>query len=286
MARFSTIVQKQQVSHCGPTSLSSCLGLLGIEVSQADVRRAAGKGFLTVLRHGLDEHDLKDAGKRLGAVCTFVRERTKAGGERFIRQLEQRLGQGLPLVLSVWDARHWVALLSKDADGRFIVMDPNDDESSVERWSAKRLLRESWCASDKERFAIVVRRTDGQPARWRMTRDFIHLLERGSEQRARTWLADLEELARRAETGRKPATREPLARALARIEKTVIESVLHWTHPAVVVARKSDIRDVYRDCLVIADAASLVVQKNLDVAALAAQMTSLVSVFAQQGSLG
>jgi len=45
MEQFSLIPQPQENGHCGPTSLSSCLAILGIRADQREIARAVGKPY-------------------------------------------------------------------------------------------------------------------------------------------------------------------------------------------------------------------------------------------------
>ena len=153
----------------------------------------------------------KKVAAKLGATCEFITVGKEEEGARFIAELEARLKKGLPAVLSVWDTDHWIALLVKDDERkRFLVMDPINDEKDLEYWTPKKLLKECWCKPDDgphEYFGILVDRSDGKPPRRRLTKRFLKLLQRGSEQTAQSWHADLVEIAARSSNGKHDESR-------------------------------------------------------------------------------
>jgi hypothetical protein len=167
-------------------------------------------------------------------------------------------------------------------------MDPLEDDKAVEYWSAKRLLAASWCEPEgdpAEYFAILLARADGRPPRWRLTRGFLRLLRQGSEQTATQWYKDLTEIARRSSREVGAGNAVPMAAALHELKQPVLRSVLHWHHPAILTARRGEILELYGTCEAIAEAADIQITESFDRATFVAQLTVLLSIYAQQGEL-
>ncbi|MDD5310123.1 MAG: C39 family peptidase, partial [Deltaproteobacteria bacterium] len=275
---FFAPFEMQETSHCGPTSLSMCLGILGIYADQRALAWAAGKPFLAY-KTGLDEQDLKKAAAEYGVKCEYLQEKNKGKGQAFVKRLAAHLSAGLPGLLLIDDADHWVAAIGRAAKDRFIVFDPNDDEHAFNRWNERTLLQNAWNETDDEDeedeyFAILTSRKDGKPARWNTTEAFLRLCEKGSEESAEGMANDLVEMVRRA--GRQGGNEiVPLAEILEEERKIIVDSVWHWTASDVV--SRAEIDEQYVDYTVIANAAGLHVPKDIDRSALVAQMTTILA---------
>jgi hypothetical protein len=74
---FSQIQQEQLPAHCGASSLSACLAILGIDASQRAIAHLAGKPW-RIYKDGLDEDEIVAAAGKLGAQARIVTE-TKRG---------------------------------------------------------------------------------------------------------------------------------------------------------------------------------------------------------------
>jgi len=241
---FTEILQAQLPAHCGASSLSACLAILGIDASQRAIAHLAGKPW-RIYTEGMDENEIVVVAKKLGAHGDIVTERKRDRGATFARRLRAHLLRGLPAVLLVWDMDHWISVVGL-ADDRLVVMDPNDGDHAFERWSEKRLLKEAWNDGGDDEpdqyLAILLSRTDGQPAAWRMTEAFMRLCAVDSMDTAGQMVRDLKEMVERASGTTDDV---PLEGVLAQHARTVVRSVNHWT--AVSKVSKSDLKELYRD---------------------------------------
>lgn len=291
MESFSLIPQPQQVGHCGPSSLSSCLAILGIPADPQEVARAAGKPY-RIAAEGVNELEIRKAARRYAVRTEFLARFRRSRGLEFARRLRTHLRKGLPGILLVEDFSHWIAVIGwLEARAQFIVMDPDERHRAFGRWSESRLLREAWNvhpqgAEPDQFFAILTRRKDGKPARWRLTESFLRLLDVGSEQTSEEMLNDLIEMARRAraeDSGEEPGPF--LERVLEEHERVVVGSVQHWAAFNRRSVRPAALRGLYRDYLAIASAAGLRLSKGADVSAIVAQMTTVLATYAWVGHL-
>jgi hypothetical protein len=279
--------QPQSPSHCGPCSLSYCLHVLGIDADQHEVARASGLSYWERYRRGQDERDIKRAAASYGAECQFIPEHRKHGGEPFADRVRQHLMRGLPAIVLIKDFEHWVAAIGhiQETD-TFIINDPNLRQPLFSRWSEKGLLLNAWNEADEDKhnepsqyFAILLGRKDGKGPRWRITDEFLKLCETGSGETAVGMTQDLQEIVKRACHGNPPIRGgERLSDMLDRYEETIVRSAFHWVggHHRISIG---DVRRQFRDYRVIADAAGLRVRKSADIAAIVAQLTSLMTTF-------
>src|SRR5512138_541667 len=99
------IVQEQLPAHCGPASLSSCLAVLGLRATQRQIAEAAGARW-SIWKDGLDQHRIRRAAEQWGARCDFLVADESADGQRFVRELREHLGHGLPAMVCVWESEH------------------------------------------------------------------------------------------------------------------------------------------------------------------------------------
>lgn len=291
MEQFSLIPQPQEAGHCGPTSLSSCLAILGVHADQREIARAVGKPY-RVYTEGVDEFEIRKAARKYGVRTDFLAQLDKEKGSAFARRLRTHLRKGLPAILLAQDFSHWVAAIGwLDGRDQFIIMDPDDRHHAFNRWSEHTLLREAWNVHPKgaepdQYFAILTRRKDSRPARWRINESFLRLVDAGSEQTSDEMLNDLIEMARRArseESGEEPGPF--LEKVLEEYERVVLDSVQHWAAFNRRSVKAAAIRSLYRDYRVIASAAGLRLSKGADVATLVAQMTTVLATYAWVGRL-
>lgn len=291
MESFSLIPQPQEVGHCGPTSLSSCLAILGIQADQREIARAVGKPY-RIYTEGVNELEIRKAAHKFAVRTEFLARFDKAKGASFARRLRTHLRKGLPAILLVEDFSHWIAVIGwLEEREQFIVMDPDDRHRAFSRWSEGTLLREAWNVHPRgfepdQFFAILTRRKDGRPARWRLTESFLRLVDAGSEQTSDVMLNDLIEMARRAraeDSGEEPGPF--LEKVLEEHERVVVGSVQHWAAFNRRSVRPAALRGLYHDYLVIASAAGLRLSKGADVSAIVAQMTTVLATYAWVGHL-
>ena len=282
---FSLLVQEQLPSHCAPTSLSACLAVLGIDASQREIARAAGKPF-AIYDAGLDEHEIKKAAVAFGARCTFLLETDRRQGPSFAEKLRSHLRRGLPAVVVVWDFAHWVSCLCYlDDKDKFVVMDPTDNDAAFRRRSERKFLAEAWNNSDDDEepsqfFAILVERADGRPAKWKVSRAYLDLCAKGSANTADQMAKDLREVARRAGGSGDDV---PLESVLEQHREGIVDAVDYWT--AQTKIKKAELRELLEDFEVVAAAAGLRIPSDANHAAVVAQMTTIVATYAWMGEL-
>ncbi len=286
---FSLIGQPQEPGHCGPTSLSSCLAVLGFEADQRELARAMDKPYSTY-RHGADEFDIRRAARRYGVRTEFLTRTSREKGSQFAQRLRSWVSHGLPAILLVDNFSHWVAVLGHvDDRDQFIVMDPDDRHHAFVRWLPSTLGKRAWNSGGLEPdqyFAILTRRTDDRPPRWRITEAFLRLCEMGSALTAEEMANDLIEMARRARVesrGRQPGPF--LSEVLEQHRRVVLSSVEHWAAYNRRVLKPRDLRALYRDYAIIAGAAGIRIGRDADPAAIVAQMTTVLTTYAWTGTL-
>ena len=279
---FTPFSVPQLLSHCAPCSLSYCLYLLGIEATQRELARAAGQPIKTFFA-GMEPPKIRLAAAAYKVGATFLEVRNKAHGPQFAARLKRHLQRGLPAMVLVWDFEHWVAVVGH-LDGKFVVADPDDNAEQFRRWTERKLLNECWNDDGEDDpddppqyYAILLKRRDCKPARWKLTDDWVKLCERGNEQDLTAMAADLQDIAGRAGgffTGRDGVT---LASVLRCHESMITEQVAHWVGDAVT---QGQLRGLFRDYLITADAMQLQVPRRVNHAILVAQMATILTVWA------
>ncbi len=279
--------QAQSPSHCGPCSLSYCLHVLGVDADQHEVARASGLSYWKRYKRGQDETDIRRAAASYRTECQFLEGFRKSKGAAFADRLRQHLIKGFPAILLVKDFEHWVALIGYlEETDTFIVNDPNLRQPIFSRWSEKGLLNNSWNEADPVRhdepsqhFAILLNRKDHKGPRWKISDDFLKLCETGSGETAAGMTRDLVEIVKRACGGRYPVRGgEKLSQVLDRYEETIVRNAFHWVGGRHRIS-VGDVHRQFRDYRIIADAAGLRIRRNADVAAIVAQLTSLMTTF-------
>ena len=277
---FSPFAVMQEVSHCGPCSLSSCLFMLGTEVTQRDVAWAAGKPY-RVFREGMTDRELARAGRRYGAVTEGTAGYHKRDGRAFSRVVQRHLQQHGPAILLTMDYMHWVAVVGYLAAKRqFIVYDPADAEPFI-RWGHSRLIRETWNISPYEGepslyFALLIRRKDGKPPMWHVTEDWMRIHNRGSDCTAGTIATDLESLVK-ACGGRNSGSGISLARMMEKCRGPVLCAITSWSEGE--GYQVQDLRDLYSDYSACAEACSIEFPAGADQTAFVAGLTALLSAY-------
>ncbi len=284
---FAPLAQLQLPSHCGPCSLSACLFILGINASQRALATAAGRR-VSVFTHGIDEKGLRRAARVFGVRSEFLLCDRQGDGPQFARQLRAHLSQGNPAVLLIRDFDHWVAVLGFLKSRRqFIIVDTRDENSLFRRWTGARLLREAWNRNPPDGdhdepdqyFAILLSREDGQPARWRVSEEWLRLCERGSGDTAAGMARDLGEIARLASPGNKEIADGPtLAELLDEYEEPILDSITRWGEGNVRL-NKTDLRNFYRDYKIIASSTGIRVAADSDRSVIVGQLTSLLTSY-------
>ncbi len=240
-------------------------------------------------RRGQDEQDLRRAAAAYHINCRFLSIRRKDRGFAFADRLRRHLQRGLPAILLVKDFGHWVAVLGyfPEAD-TFIIDDPNVRQPLFSRWSEKALLINAWNDAQaaqhphdepSQYFAILLSRKDGAPPRWRITPTFLRLCETGSGETAVAMTQALVEIVKRTCNGHHPVRGgEPLTAMMDRHEETIVRSAFHWVQGQHRLTL-GDVRRQFRDYRIIAEAAGLRVRRSSDVAAIVAQLASLMTSF-------
>jgi hypothetical protein len=280
---FAPVCQLQLPSHCGPCSLSACLFILGISVTQRQLARAAGRPESAFV-DGVDEEGLRRAARTFGAKSEFVLVSRQSGGRAFVRRLRKHLRAGNPAVLLCRDLQHWVAVIGYLwRQRRFIVVDPKAKNAVFFRWSEATLLRHAWNRSPEDAveepdqyFAILLSLLRNRPPRWSITESWLRLCERGSADTAESMARDLSEIAALASPNEKDVEEGPtLADVLTDMEESILDSITHWASGHETITR-SDLRTFYRDYTTIATSTGIRVSADTDRAKLSAQLTAVM----------
>ena len=284
---FAPVAQLQLPSHCGPCSLSACLFILGINASQRQLATAAGRK-MKVFADGIDERGLRRAARVFGVRSEFLLCSRQSDGPKFATRLRAHLSSGNPAILLVRDFDHWVAAIGFLKRRRqFIIVDPKDEHSLFYRWPGARLLRQAWNHRSPEDehdepdqfFAILLSREDQQPARWRISEEWLRLCERGSDDTAEGMAQDLGEIARLASPNSMAIADGPtLAEILDEYEEQILDSITRWAEGSVTVG-KGDLRAFYRDYKIIASSTGIRVGSDADRCGIVAQLTSLLTSY-------
>jgi hypothetical protein len=190
-------------------------------------------------------------------------------------------------MMIVQDLAHWVAVIGYLPDEeKFVIYDPN--ESSIFfKWSHAQVMREAWNAAEgnSQYYAILLSRTDGKKPVWRMTKEWIKIHSRGSDCTAGTIAGDLMDLVVRSAPNRMP---EPdilppgggivLAYLLKKYRGTVLGEILFWQEGSGEFNHK-DLKDLYSDYIVCAEACDLKISQEADYGRLVAGLTALFSAY-------
>ncbi len=280
---FSMLTVPQLVSHCGPCSLSYCLYLLGIEATQREIAWSAGMPIKTFVK-GMDPDEIMRAAANYGVAGEEVLFASRGSGSRFIARLKRHLKHGHPALLLVADFEHWVAVLGVTEDGQVVIADPDDEDRAFSKYSDQRVLTEGWNDDGEDDpdnppqyYALLLKRKDGKPSRWKITGEWMKLVQRGSEENLQELAEDVAEVAMRAGGNTAGKGQIYLADVMREYEKMVPEEVAHWVEVDVSLA---DLRGLYRDFRVAANALRLQVPRNVNHGRIVAQLTVLLSTWA------
>jgi hypothetical protein len=285
----------QMPSYCGPSSLSTCLYILGIEATQRDLARAAGVQH-RIFWAGTDEKQNRKAAAKYGVRSEFLAINDKRKGKLFAGRLRRHLRKGLPAMLLVKGLGHWVAVIGcieDEDDEKFIIVDPNDRERIFSRWNETTLIKRGWNeylsddpddedepenTEEDQYFAILLSRKDGLPAKWKISEAWLRLYETGTADTATNMANDLYEIVRRAAPDGTPEeTGVYLTDVLDQYEEMVLETIDHWVaNPA---ATLTDLKNLYRDYKTVAAATSVRLPLGADHAALVAQIATILTTY-------
>jgi hypothetical protein len=280
---FAPLCQLQLPSHCGPCSLSACLFILGSSATQRQLAAAAGKP-VSVFADGIDERGLRRAARAFGVKSEFLLHPERYEGKQFARRLRKHLRQGNPAILLTRHFEHWVAAIGYLPQQRkFIIVDPKEKRAVFFRWSEVKLLRNAWNTIEEldshepsQYFAILLKRRDGESAKWKISEAWLHLCERGSADTAEGMANDLAEIA--ALTGPDDESMDEgpyLAEFLEEKEELILGSITHWASGNGDRTR-TDLRAFYRDYTTIASSAGIRISPSADEGALVAQLTAIL----------
>jgi hypothetical protein len=276
---FSVLTVPQLDAHCAPCSLSYCLYVLGIEASQEQIAKAAGIST-RIYRTGMDEQTLMRAAGKFKVKTQELKVTSYGQGPRFAAKLHAHLTLGHPAILLIYDSEHWVAALGVTESGKIVIADPDDTDEAFQQWSDRALLRECWNEADEEPdqyYAILLKRRDGKPARWKITDKWLKLVERGSEETLEKLGEDIAEIALRAGGTRDGKGQLDLATVLKEYEDVICQDIGHWVGDDVGI---KDLRGLYRDLLVTADSLRIRVPKTVNRYSLVAQTTAILTGWA------
>jgi len=135
---------------CGPGALVNALAILGLDISEREVRAMADTSFVD----GTDEHGLLDAIESLGFTAEVIWTSGRAGAwSRLVSHLQ--MGHPALLCVDQWD--HWVAITGTDDGETVMMIDPAEEPPHEEVISFADLMRR-WRFPDEDRpyYAIVV----------------------------------------------------------------------------------------------------------------------------------
>jgi hypothetical protein len=241
---------------CGPFALKHALIALGQNVDEQRLARAAGTHWWS----GTDEIKLARAARSSECDLPLIRRRNP---DRAKRRLSGYLRRGVPVLLSVDDWEHWIAVVRRQRDS-FVVIDSNlDPVLEVLSWAQ---LHRRWRYEDsdfdeddppslydmfpvKPRFSVALK-ADFSVAR-------VRFLRRPENQGlAAYWdvyLGDLLEICR------PPSARfnNPLSMAefLRRNQSLLLSRVLYW-HGAV---ERAEVTRLLRNFRFVAETYGLVI---------------------------
>jgi len=276
---FSIFEVAQEKSYCGPCSMSYCFFILGKYAAQTEIAEATDLSWWQRKISGCDELSLKRAADAFNVNSDFLRYSLKSKGGAFVRELKKNLAVGNPAVLCVDNFAHWIALLGyNESEDKFIINDPNED-NIFGKYKPSTLKKRCWNEDEKnndtEYFAIIVSSKDYNDTQWTLTEDFIKLCNKGSAQSAIAIMNDLFEIAERAHlTYPHPIETIKLSVVLNKYEDVIVDNVNHWSKSKDL--DKRELRELYRDFTIIAEAANITLAKNFDSVSIVSQMSAIL----------
>ena len=110
-------------ANCGQRALIHALLILGIQISEEKAYRVTGLSKVKVLLSGTDDKNLIRGIRKCGcrALPHLFHDEEKTE-----RKLRQYLGRGIPVIILINNARHWMVLSSVDSTGRIHWIDSSD----------------------------------------------------------------------------------------------------------------------------------------------------------------
>lgn len=273
--------------------MSYCLfSLFGEAIDQDDVASSLYSGpqkWYKTTHGGFDQDELKKAAGKFKAKAEIldVPEGPKNFGT-FNRKLVDHLKTGNPVIFSIYDGGHWVAILGyEEKRGRSIyyVNDPDEaGDEALEKWT-KAGIKEEFDEENGEDnyFAILLSRNDGKPPVFPLSNDLRDLVDEGSYDTMSGMVEDLKTIANSASEDK--MTNSYLADHLMKHKKTilgVIDDLIDWDSTE---ADFDEISMFYDDYITIARASRLKVSNNLNLVLFTAYMTSLLTTCAWCGEL-
>lgn len=290
---FSPCNQMQEkAANCGPTSMSYCLfTLFGEDIDQYDIASSLYSGPKKWYKErvtGFDQDELKNAAGKFKAKAEFLQVYGEKNFEEFNTRLVAHLKTGNPAMLSIYDGKHWVAVIGYEESKRediYYVNDPEQIGDEVfDQWTKADVEEEFDKKHGKDDyFAILLSRKDGKVPVFPLSEDLKNLLADGSYDTLTGMAGDLGKIAKAAtKDGR---TDSYLTDQLMCHKKTilgVIEELLDWD------STESDFDEVsafYDDYITVARASRIKMSKDADMVLLTAYMTSLLTTCAWMGEL-
>jgi hypothetical protein len=109
--------------NCGQRSLIHALYLLSIHISIGQAYKATGLTRIQVVRSGTDDVNLIRGIRKCG--CKPL-PHLLHDGKKAERQIRHYLSRGIPVIISVSDAEHWMVLSGVDSRSRYSWIDSTD----------------------------------------------------------------------------------------------------------------------------------------------------------------
>ena len=289
--KFSPFATGQLPHHCGPCSLSGCLFMLGIEATQRDLATAAGKPYKIFRKNGggVPEDGLIRAARAYGVDTEELKYLEKSSGREFAARIRDHLRERGPVIIITQDFNHWIAVVGHlPKKAKFVVYDPSA-ENAFGLWGEKHFLHRAWNMPEDdppEFYGLLFRHRDGKPPAWTITERWMKIHDRGSDCTAATIASDLHDLVsnacggskRRNPLGATLSDGIPLATLLGKYRRQVLEAILYWGEGAE-SNDKRDLRDLYADYMVCAEACHVRFPDNGDQVLFAAGLTALFSSY-------
>jgi hypothetical protein len=266
--------------------------MLGLDAGISQRQMATKAGARYKIYHlgdkgGLDEKQLMRLAKLYRANAIPLEVRSRKRGKEFTDTLITHILQSGPAMMIVQDLAHWVAVIGYLPDEeKFVIYDPNESRIFF-KWSPAQFMREAWNAGESasQSYALLLSRTDGRKPAWRVTKEWIKIHSRGSDCTAGTIASDLMDLVVNSASGKES---EPdilsqgedffLADLLRKYRETILGEILYWQEGSGEFNHK-DLKDLYSDYIVCAEACDLKISQEADHGRLVAGLTALFSAY-------
>jgi hypothetical protein len=236
----------------------------------------------------MDEQTLMRTAGKFSVKAEAMKVTAHSQGPRFAARLRRHLKLGNPAILLICDSQHWVAALGVTESGKIVIADPDDDDQAFQQWGDRTLLRECWNEVDEDEdepdqfYAILLKRKDGARSRWKLTDEWLKMVQRGSEESLQELADDISEIALRAGGTRDRKGQLDLASVLKEYEDVICQDIGHWVGDDVGI---KDLRGLYRDLCITADSRRIQVPKTINRYSLVAQMTAILTGWAWMDEL-